>query len=174
MVGQWSWMPKLCILISVHKICIADGLPDPYRDPRTQNLPPKAHQCPYRCGASSLRHYTWGLLQQWAVRAYCRDICIAASRDPQFSGSGLFLDCVRMLPRSWISSPPDGRTSVTVSRATAVGPPIRHRRRLERKSRSRRSERPDPAHSSQNHNGVATCRSTIQHFFLQIISSQSL
>ena len=45
MVGQWSWMPKLCILISVHKICIADGLPDPYREPRTQNLPPKAHQC---------------------------------------------------------------------------------------------------------------------------------
>ena len=37
----WSWMPGLCIiLISVHKICIADGLPwmpDPYRDPRTQN-----------------------------------------------------------------------------------------------------------------------------------------
>ena len=37
----WSWLPGLCIVISVHKICIADGLPwmpDPYRDPLdTQN-----------------------------------------------------------------------------------------------------------------------------------------
>ena len=142
--------PDLC----AHKICIADGLPDPYRDPRTRT---GATVSPRGIESPSL---------------YCVDIALGhlhrCLQGAWFSGSGLFLDCVRMLPRSWISSPPDGRTSVTVSRATAVGPPIRHRRRLERKSRSRRRQRPDPAHSSQNHNGVATCQSTIHNFFSKL------
>ena len=95
----------------------------------------------------------------WATTVAAVDIALGHLHrclwGAQFSGSGLFLDCVRMLSRGldivsayqtilchtipyhtkggWIS--PDGWSSVTVSRPTAVGLAISHRCRLERKSR---------------------------------------
>ena len=132
--------PDLC----AHKICIADGLPDPYRDPRTRT---GATVSPRGIESPSL---------------YCVDIALGhlhrCLQGARFSGSGLFLDSVRMLSRGWISSHvlyhgggyrltveyhttvslPDGCTGVTVSRPTAVALPISHRGRLERKSRRKR------------------------------------
>ena len=104
----WSWMPGLCVLISVHKICIADGLPwmpDPYRDPRTQNRCHRRH---------TVRIATGHRISVTILGDYCDcsrlsvDIALGhlhrCLRGVQFSGSGLFLDCVRMLSRGWISS----------------------------------------------------------------------
>ena len=146
--------PDLC----AHKICIADGLPDPYRDPRTRT---GATVSPRGIESPSL---------------YCVDIALGhlhrCLQGARFSGSGLFLDSVRMLSRGWISSHvlyhgggyrptveyhtavslPDGCTGVTVSRPTAVALPISHRGRLERKSRRKRG---DPAHSSWRDKTIA-------------------
>ena len=107
---------------------------------------------------------------------YCVDIALGhlhrCLQGAWFSGSGLFLDSVRMLSRGWISSHvlyhgggyrltveyhtvvslPDGCTGVTVSRPTAVALPISHRGRLERKSRRKRG---DPAHSSWRDKTIA-------------------
>ena len=78
--------PDLC----AHKICIADGLPDPYRDPRTRT---GATVSPRGIESPSL---------------YCVDIALGhlhrCLQGAQLIGSGLFLDSVRMLSRSWISS----------------------------------------------------------------------
>ena len=73
--------PDLC----AHKICIADGLPDPYRDPRTRT---GATVSPRGIESPSL---------------YCVDIALGhlhrCLQGARFSGSGLFLDSVRMLSR---------------------------------------------------------------------------
>ena len=150
----WSWMPGLCIiLISVHKICIADGLPwmpDPYRDPRTQNRWHRRHTVriatghrisvtilgDYCCGCSRYCSGTSASLPlgspvqwQWIIFGLCPYVVTGAGyrlsvpnhTTPYHTKGG------------WIS--PDGCASVTVSRPTAVGLAISHRCRLERKSR---------------------------------------
>ena len=75
----WSWLPGLCIVISVHKICIADGLPwmpDPYRDPRdTQNRCHRRHSVRIATG-----HQIFNTILGTLAIVDCWDICIGASK----------------------------------------------------------------------------------------------